>query len=244
MYGEAPFVDLCHDPLQRLGWWEARSKDSNASILSVHNFFILILGQRSKIFHAMQLIGIKLFSVSPSEMCDERTASRLSTFNTAKRNGLSPENLVQMAQLRDHWIYGLDKPSHTHTAALQLPKTHIPPSSICLPTPTLQDLLNPASAGEDSEEPLFICDDPYSAAALEDDNDDESDDEPIITQGSQVERLKIDKLVDLANSKLLAHFATTVPAPLGTAQLMKSARQKEKAPAWSDENWASKAANF
>ena len=175
-------------------------------------------------------------------MCDERTASRLSTFNTAKHNGLSPENLVQMAQLRDYWVYGLDKPSHTHTAALQLPKTHTPPSSICLPTPTLQDLLNPASAGE--EEPLFIHDDPYGAAALEDDDDNESDDEPSITHGSQVQRLEIDKLVNLANSNLLARFATTVPAPLGTAQLTKSARQKEKAPAWSDENWASKAADF
>ena len=91
---------------------------------------------------------------------------------------------------------------------------------------------------------MFICDDPYGAVALEDDDNDKSDDEPIITLGSQVERLKVDKLVDLANSKLLAHFATTVPAPLGTAQLMKSARQKEKAPAWSDENWASKATNF
>jgi len=165
-------------------------------------------------------------------------AFRLSTFNTAKRNGLSPENLVQMAQLRDHWVYGLDKPSHTHTAALQLLKTHTPPLSICLPTPTLQDFLNPASA--DKEEPLFICDDPYGAVALKDDDDDE----PIITCGSQVERLEIDKLVDLTNSKLLAHFATTVLAPLGTAQLTKSAQQKEKAPAWSDENWASKAADF
>ena len=123
-------------------------------------------------------------------MCDKCTASRLLTFNTAKHNGLSPENLVQMAQLQDHWVYGLNKPSHTHTAALQLPKTHTPPSSICLPTPTLQDLLNPALA--DEEEPLFICDDPYGATALKDDNN-ESGDEPIITRGSQVKRLEIDK---------------------------------------------------
>lgn len=179
-------------------------------------------------------------------MCDERTASRLSTFNTAKRNGLGPENLVRMAQLRDHWVYGLDKPSYTHTAALQLPKTS-PSSTICLPTPTLQDLLNPASA--DEEEPSFIRDDPYGAVALEDGDDDddddgELDDEPVITRGSQVERLEIDKLVDLANSKLMARFATT-PAPLAaTTQLAKTTRQKEKVPAWSDENWASKAADF
>jgi len=175
-------------------------------------------------------------------MCDERTASRLSTFNTAKRNGLSPENLVRMAQLRDHWIYGLDKPSYTHTTALQLPKTHTSPSSICLPTLTLQDLLNPASA--DEEEPSFICDDLYGAAALKDDN--KSDDEAVITPRSQIKRLKIDKLlIDLTNLKLLAHFATTVPVPLATtAQPAKSTQQKYKVPAWSDENWASKAADF
>jgi hypothetical protein len=176
-------------------------------------------------------------------MCDERTASRLSTFNTAKRNGLSPENLVWMAQLRDHWIYSLNKLLYTHTAALQLLKTHTSPSSICLPAPTLQDLLNPASA--DEEEPSFICDDLYSTAALEDDDGDESNDEPVITHGSQVERLEIDKLIDLANSKLLACFATAVPIPLTTtAQPARSTWQKKKTPTWSDENWASKAADF
>ena len=89
---------------------------------------------------------------------------------------------------------------------------------------------------------MFICDDPYGAAALDsDDDNDESDDEPIVTRGS---RLENDKLVGLANSKLLARFATTALAPLGTAQLPKSARQKENVPAWSDENLASKVADF
>src|SRR6267154_6338835 len=78
--------------------------------------------------------------------------------------------------------------------------------------PTLQDLLNSILA--DKEEPSFICDDPYSVVTLEDDDDNESDDEFTITCGSQVERLEIDKLIDLINSKLLAHFATTAPVPL------------------------------
>jgi hypothetical protein len=84
-------------------------------------------------------------------------------------------------------------------------------------------------------------------AALEDDNGDESDDEPVITCacGSQVKRLEIDKLIDLANSKLLACFATAVLVPLTTtAQPAKSTWQQEKAPTWSDENLASKAADF
>ena len=54
------------------------------------------------------------------------------------------------------------------------PKTHTSPSFICLPASTLQDLLNPASVGE--EEP-FISDDPYGGTALEDD-DNKLDDEP------------------------------------------------------------------
>ena len=95
-----------------------------------------------------------MFSVSPSEMCDERTASRLSTFNSAKRNGLSTENLVNMAQLHDHWTYGLESPTYTHTASLILPKSKASASkTICLPTPTLQDLLNPAAP---NEEPSFL----------------------------------------------------------------------------------------
>ena len=41
MYGETPFTDLCHDPLQRLDWWKARAKDSNGSIISVRFFRFL-----------------------------------------------------------------------------------------------------------------------------------------------------------------------------------------------------------
>ena len=69
----------------------------------------------------LQLLGIKLFSVSPSEMCDERTASKLANFNSAKRNGLSAQNLKYMAQLHDWWTYGLNAPTYTHTANLHLP---------------------------------------------------------------------------------------------------------------------------
>ena len=63
-----------------------------------------------------------MFSVSPSEMCDEHTASRLSTFNSTKCNDLSTENLVNMAQLHDHWAYGLKSPTYMHIASLILTK--------------------------------------------------------------------------------------------------------------------------
>ena len=138
MYGEAPFADLCHDPLQRLAWWKVRAKDSNGSILSVRVSVSQCLQHQLKIM--CQMLGVKLFSVSPSEMCDERLASQLTVFNSAKRNGLSAENLIHMAQLHDHWTYGLDTPKSTHTAALHLPR--LKPSCVHLPTPTLQDLMN------------------------------------------------------------------------------------------------------
>lgn len=35
MYREAPFEEPCSGLLHRLAWWEARAKDSNASVLAV-----------------------------------------------------------------------------------------------------------------------------------------------------------------------------------------------------------------
>ena len=114
MYGEAPFSEPCRDPLQRLDWWKARERDSNAGIISVSiiSLYIQFMAQPTG-----QILAIKLFSVSPSEMCDERTASRLSIFNSARRNGLSAENMVHMAQLQDHWTYGLEASASTHCSS-------------------------------------------------------------------------------------------------------------------------------
>ena len=106
MYGEAPFADLCHDPLQRLARWKVQAKDSTGSILSVRVSVSQCLQHELKIM--CQMLGVKLFSVSPSEMCNECLASQLTAFNSEKRNGLSAENLIRMAQLHDHWTYGLD----------------------------------------------------------------------------------------------------------------------------------------
>ena len=118
-------------------------------------------------------------------MCDERTASCLSTFNSARCKGLSAENMVRMAQLQDHWTYGLDASTSTHTAALQLPKPGNTAQSIHLPAPRLQDLLNPAplnGSGDTNSEPTFMFDNPYGANLLDDDDNLETeDDEPTIT---------------------------------------------------------------
>ena len=173
-------------------------------------------------------------------MCDERTASRLAAFNSAKRNGLSAENLIHMGQLHDHWTYGLDAPKSTHTAALLLPTST--PSHVHLPAPTLQDLMNPLSASNKLEEPSFICDDPYGTAMLDDDDDDENE-EPTITRGLEVKRLEIEKLVDLANSKLVARYSGDPESKFLTpaVKVVPRAAPTDK---WSDENWVAEEADF
>jgi hypothetical protein len=148
-----------------------------------------------------QIIAIKLFSVSPSEMCDERTASKLSAFNSAKRNGLSPANLINMAKLQDYWRYGLGSPGSEHSATLKLPKA--PKStSVHLPAPTLQDLLNPALP---DEEPEFLIADPYGIQALGAEEDDEEDG-PVIIHDSDLIRLEIEDLINLQNTKLQSRY--------------------------------------
>ena len=129
-------------------------------------------------------------SVSPSEMCDERTASKLSAFNSTKRNGLSPANLINMAKLQDYWRYGLGSPGSEHSATLKLPKA--PKStSVHLPAPTLQNLLNPAPP---NEEPEFLIADPYGVQALGAEEDDEEDG-PVIICDSDLIRLKLKTLL-------------------------------------------------
>ncbi|KAJ7588943.1 hypothetical protein C8J56DRAFT_1049873 [Mycena floridula] len=62
MYQEAPFNQPCSGLETCLIWWKARLDDNCSSVLAI--------------------LGIKLFSVSPSEMCDERTSSQTSAMST------------------------------------------------------------------------------------------------------------------------------------------------------------------
>jgi hypothetical protein len=175
-------------------------------------------------------------------MCDERSASRLSAFNSAKRNGLSAENLIHMAQLHDHWTYGLDAPKSTHSAALHLPKSTPPHAHLA--APTLQDLMNPSSSSDDLVEPTFICDDPYGMAKLDEDEDDEDDSQPIITRGLNVERLEIDKLVDLANPKLVARYSEALKSKGSALPVVTVTPPTAITDKWSDENWVEEEADF
>lgn len=85
-----------------------------------------------------------------------------------------------MAQLQQYWRYGFTNPKYSHTATLTLPKTKPSAQPIQQPTPTLNDLLNPALA--DSEESIFMPSDPYGAFTLDDKEDGEdSEDEDLPT---------------------------------------------------------------
>ena len=162
----------------------------------------------------LQILGIKFFSVSPSEMCDERVALKLANFNSSKRNGLGPQMLKYMAQLHDWWTYGLEAPQYTHTAKLALP---VPPkaSTIRLTSPTITDQLNPAPSSE--QDITFILDDPYGFNQMvdEDDGDDngDSDDMAHVTHGTDLALLGIEEYMDLSKMKLRARFDESVTHP-------------------------------
>ena len=112
-------------------------------------------------------------------MCDERTASKLSAFSTAKRNGLTGPNIIRMAQLQQYWNNGFSDPNYKHKARLTIPKSQTVPATIVLPPPTLQDLLNPApshgvdSGGDADDTPAATAEEMYGAG-FDDGDDDES----------------------------------------------------------------------
>ncbi|KAJ6587941.1 hypothetical protein B0H19DRAFT_1057234 [Mycena capillaripes] len=133
-------------------------------------------------------------------MCDERTASKMAAWSTAKRNGLAADYIINMGILEKYWKYGFNTSNvYTHTSRLTLDnfdETTAPPTRI-LPAPTLPDLLNPIPlAPNPSEGTLFDNPDPYGHKALEDDDDDDAPDEnaepSIIMCSSDARRLAIE----------------------------------------------------
>lgn len=174
-------------------------------------------------------------------MCDERTASKMSSFSTAKRNGLSGLNIIRMTQLQQYWTRGIGQSDskYTHTAHLSLPKSKSQPTSIALPAPTLDDLLNPAPTNNN---------DTYEASFFEEDDDSDDEDAPPVTvvRSGNVERLEIDKFINLAEPKLIARFdppSNSAPAQKApTTQPQPKPTQEEWSVANSD--WATKPFSF
>ena len=112
-----------------------------------------------------------------------------------------------MAQLQQYWNHGFSNPNYTHKAKLTIPECQSQPTTIMLPPPSLQDLLNPAPTNEAANN---ILDTPTTSAAVQelygnmafDDGDDDESPPITIVQGASLERLAIEALVDLSNPKL------------------------------------------
>ncbi|KAJ7939778.1 hypothetical protein B0H13DRAFT_2300489 [Mycena leptocephala] len=201
----------------RLPWWKAVSKDSNLYVLA--------------------RLGMKPFSVVPSEMCDERTTSKLTAMSTAKRNNLGAENLVRCAQLNQYWRYGYVR--------LELPSsTRKPSDPIVAGIPTLRDLLNADTVTDEpiDEEALFNHPDPYGITDFEAMQEGEDDADlaapPLVTRRANIPSLEIEAYIDLNASKLTQRFAPDqgqLQAPV-----VEAAKKPAKEPntAWVEEDAA------
>ncbi|KAJ6583649.1 hypothetical protein B0H10DRAFT_2198266 [Mycena sp. CBHHK59/15] len=115
-------------------------------------------------------LGIKLFSVVPSEMCDERTASKLTAMSTTKRNNLGPENLVRCVQLNQYWWYGFGSSEvqrHCQKVRLEIPTPNRKPSDHIVADTVEQHPID--------EEALFNHPDPYGIKDFEEMEEGEDD---------------------------------------------------------------------
>jgi hypothetical protein len=158
-----------------------------------------------------------------------------------------------MAQLQQYRNHGFSNPNYNHKARLTIPKSQTHPTTIVLPAPTLQDLLNPApsmdgpgDSNDDTSEsaPTATAESMYGAVFDEGDDDESS---PItFIRGVNLDRLAIEAFVDLANPKLITRFQDSESR--ATSSALGSAKGKGKADdsqprssKWSEEDaqWAS-----
>ncbi|KAK7029203.1 hypothetical protein R3P38DRAFT_3516264 [Favolaschia claudopus] len=125
-----------------LEYWKGLQRDSNADILAT--------------------VAIIVFSIMPSELCDERTASLLGS--------MTPEHLIATAQLSQWYKFGLTEGNYTHSAAANVKVSDVGSSSTVASTPSLLDLLNDDDVApqdvdrEALEQALFNQPDPYDLA--------------------------------------------------------------------------------
>ena len=189
-------------------------------------------------------------------MCDERTASKMSAFSTAKRNGLTGPNIIRMAQLQQYWNHGFSNPNYNHKARLTIPKSQTPnhPTTIVLPAPSLRDLLNPATSDGSAESNDYMSELACDSVAVEEmygmvfDEGDDDESSPItFVRGVNLERFAIEAFVDLANPKLITRFQDSespATSALGSAKGKEKADDfqppKGKSSKWSEEDakWA------
>ncbi|KAJ7853279.1 hypothetical protein B0H14DRAFT_2580442 [Mycena olivaceomarginata] len=148
-----------------LDYWKGVSRDSNADVLSVSHFAALQPTEQAD--KSVQTVAIIIFSIMPSELCDERTVSLLGWINAARRSSLTPEHLIACAQLLQWYKFGLSEGNYTHRATANVRVSDVSSSSTVLSTPSLFDLLNDTDIApqdvdrEALEKSLFDQPDPY-----------------------------------------------------------------------------------
>ncbi|KAJ7748145.1 hypothetical protein B0H14DRAFT_3604380 [Mycena olivaceomarginata] len=136
-----------------LEYWKGLRRDSNADVLVVRLPF--------------PSVAVIIFSIMPSELCDERTASLLGWINAARRSSMMPEHLIATAQLSQWYKFGLTEGNYTHSATANVKVSAVGSPSTILSTPSLLDLLNDDNVApqegdrEALEQALFNQPDPY-----------------------------------------------------------------------------------
>ncbi|KAJ7268989.1 hypothetical protein C8J57DRAFT_1509206 [Mycena rebaudengoi] len=103
-----------------------------------------------------------IFSIMPSEICDEHTASRLGWFNAARRSSILPEDLITCARLYDLYTMGIAGGDYIHEAFVALDEALVPagtpqirsaPSLINL---THEENIYPSMVDEEAPEELLF----------------------------------------------------------------------------------------
>ncbi|KAJ7830124.1 hypothetical protein B0H13DRAFT_2372119 [Mycena leptocephala] len=153
-YNQSPFDSQYWDSSTKpLEYWTRLSNDSNAKQIG--------------------RIAVKVFSILPSEICDERTASRLGWFNAARRSSILPENLINCARFHGY-TNGISEGDYSHTAHVALDDVPAPAGTTQnRSAPSLMDLvheenISPSMVDKEAlEEFLFNHPDPYDLGERE-----------------------------------------------------------------------------
>ncbi|KAJ6543445.1 hypothetical protein DFH09DRAFT_1088879 [Mycena vulgaris] len=152
------------------------SSFSHRGISSAESFFIAhqaetfaAFDRRFTIFMkdntpGMFILSYLLDPISPLEMCEERKASKMAVWSTAKRNGLSADYIINMGILEQYWKYGFNNSGiYMHTSRLSLEN--------------FDGSSEPRSLGSDSLRRDFVQQSrSYGRAALDEDEDDGEED--------------------------------------------------------------------
>ncbi|KIK53104.1 hypothetical protein GYMLUDRAFT_250685 [Collybiopsis luxurians FD-317 M1] len=149
VYGLPPFTSRSFFLLKdsALNYWEQLGKDSGASILAK--------------------VTVIIFSIMPSKLCDQCAASLLGWINAVHQSLMTPEHLIECAQLSQWYKFGLTEGDYQHIATANVKVSPVEASLVLLSAPTLMDLLNdhellPKDVDQDAlQEAFFKALDPY-----------------------------------------------------------------------------------